>query len=721
MPRLHTDRDERRRVYLRARETSVVLDATSTGMPMILHWGSDLGDLDVEELAALASTSVPILAPSTIDHPVMATLLPEPSTGWPWTPGIEGHRSGTDFSTAFHLTEWDTVVGTGVAGGSARACLVDDSIGLELVIDVELTEEGLLRTRAGLTNCGASGDYTLDALALFLPVPGRADEILDFSGRHLRERAPQRHPLAVGVHRREGRRGRTGLDSTMLMCVGVTGFGFGHGEVWAVHTAWSGNHLSLTERTSLGHVMLGGGELLMPGEVVLAPGERYTSPWVVGSYSSHGLDDLSSRFHDFLRSRVGRPTTPRPVVMNTWEAVYFDHDLATLTRLADLGASVGVERFVLDDGWFRQRRSDSAGLGDWFVDETVWPDGLSPLVDHVRSLGMQFGIWVEPEMINMDSDVAREHPQWVMGTGYRLPPEGRHQQVIDLANPEAYQFVLERLDALLTENPIDYLKWDHNRDLVEAGHPLTRRAGVHDQTAAAYRLMDALKAGHPGLEIESCSSGGGRVDLEVLMHTDRIWTSDCIDPLERQSIQRWTSLLVPLEMLGAHVAAPRSHTTGRRHDLDFRAVTALFGHFGIEWDLTSATADELRQLAEWVCVYKRFRFLLHQGTLHRADHPDPAYWMHTVVSKDGTEALVAFVAMATGSASPPGRVCVPGLRPNLRYRITPVDPRDQGSALGAPSWWAQAPVVSGAVLGAVGIQGPALFPEHASVVHLVAV
>ena len=272
---------------------------------------------------------------------------------------------------------------------------------------------------------------------------------------------------------------------------------------------------------------------------------------------------------------------PRPVVLNTWEAVYFDHRLDRLTALADTAAELGVERFVLDDGWFRHRRDDTAGLGDWYVDEDVWPDGLHPLVNHVRGLGMEFGLWVEPEMVNPDSDLARAHPEWV-----REAPPWRNQQVLDIAQPDAYAYLLERLDALVSEYAIDFLKWDHNRDLV---------GGAHAQTLAAYRLLDELRERHPALEIESCSSGGSRVDLGILARTDRVWASDTNDALERQAIQRWTQLLLPPELVGSHVGPPRAHTTGRTHDLSFRVATALFGHFGIEWDINARDRRRARR------------------------------------------------------------------------------------------------------------------------------
>ena len=361
------------------------------------------------------------------------------------------------------------------------------------------------------------------------------------------------------------------------------------------------------------------------------------------------------------------------MVLNTWEAVYFDHRLERLTELAEVAARLGVERFVLDDGWFGSRRNDRAGLGDWHVAVDVWPEGLNPLISHVRKLGMEFGLWVEPEMVNPDSDLFRAHPDWVLsGSGRpgRLPEAWRNQQVLDLANPDCWAFIRDRLDALLADHDIAFLKWDHNRDLIEAGHG--GRPGVHAQTLAVYRLLDELRRRHPGVEIESCASGGGRVDLGILARTDRVWASDTNDALERQHIQRWTQLLVPPELVGSHVGPPRSHTTGRTHDLGFRVATALFGHFGIEWDIASASEEEQQALAEAIAVYKRLRPLLHGGQVVRADHPNPAAYLHGVVAPDRAEALFAYVQLTASAFETPGLARLPGLDPDRAYRVTPL-------------------------------------------------
>jgi len=355
---------------------------------------------------------------------------------------------------------------------------------------------------------------------------------------------------------------------------------------------------------------------------------------LVGSWSDAGLDGVSARIHDFLRRTTARRSAERKVLVDTWEAVYFDHDPDTLTDLARAAADVGVERFVLDDGWFRGRRDDRRGLGDWTVDADVWPDGLAPLIERVHGLGLDFGLWVEPEMVNVDSDLVRTHPDWVLRAHTALPAEWRNQQVLDLSVPGAFAHVRDALLALLADHDIAYLKWDHNRDLVDV-------PGSRAQTLAFYALVDELRAAHPALEIESCASGGGRIDLGVLARTDRVWPSDTIDAVERQRIQRWTMLVVPPEMTGAHLGGPVAHTTGRSHRLEFRAATALLGHFGIEWDLRTLSDDERAQVRAWVALHQRLRPVVAVGRLVRSDHPDPSAVVTGVVTPDAAEGWYA--------------------------------------------------------------------------------
>lgn len=683
-------------VHLTAGGVSLVLDCRDDALPAVVHWGAALGPLDTDALTALADADVAPVAPNEMDDPVRLSVLPEPHRGWSGRPGLAGHRDGADWSPAF------TVTSLAVTDTAVTADAEDTTAGLTVRVTIEMLGSGLVRARASVTNT-ADGVYTVDDLTLAMPIPSGAREILDFAGRWGKERTPQRRELVVGTHQREGRKGRTGTDAATVLTVGEPGFGFAHGQVWGVHTAWSGNHRHHAERLATGRQVIGGGELLLPGEVRLGTGATYEGPWV---YFAHGdgLDDQARRFHRWLRSRPQHPTTPRPMTINVWEAVYFDHDLARLVDLAERAAALGVERYVLDDGWFRGRRDDHAGLGDWYVDEDVWPDGLGPLVDRVRALGMEFGLWFEPEMVNEDSDLARAHPEWILQADGRLPARSRDQQVLNLAIPEAFDHVLERMTAIIGEYAVDAVKWDHNRDLVEAGFP-GGGAAVHEQTLAAYRLMATLGERFPSLEIESCSSGGGRVDLGVIEHTARVWVSDDIDPLERQQMHRWTQQLLPPELLGSHIASGRNHTTGRVHDLAFRAGTALVGHLGIEWDLAGATADESAALTEWIALYRELRPLLHGGDLVRSDEVDDARLVYGTVAPDRQQAVFFLASIGRSEVSGTGRVTFRDLDPDTSYRVDPVVIGD-GLDLVRPDWWSGPRVFSGRVLGTVGLQPP---------------
>ena len=698
-------------VTLRAAGVALLLGLPDDAMPFVIHWGKDVGAHDADSLRELSAHAQPPLATNGVDVPVVASLLPENAAGWTGTPGLAGHRAGHGWSTRFRPTTVEVIPGS-PQGGSVRARGVDLDADLTIAVLIEMLPSGLVRLSSELTNDGGE-PYTLDSLMLALPVPTRADVVFDMAGRWAKEKVPQQRAFTVGAHVREGRHGRTGADAATFLAAGTPDLDFGQGEAWGLHVAFSGNHRAIAERAFSGERLLLGGELLLPGEIQLAPGEAYTTPMLFAAYGA-GLDDVAARFHTYLRSRPSHPRSARPVVMNVWEAVYFDHDLPRLLQLADAAERVGVERFVLDDGWFGSRRDDTSGLGDWVIAQDVWGGGrFRALVDGVKQRGMQFGLWFEPEMVNVASDLATAHPEWLLQVPGRLPVDFRHQQVLDLTHPEAFAHVFQQIVTLVREYGIDYIKWDHNRDLIDAGSTRTGRAGVHAQTYATYRLLDAIRDACPGLEIESCSSGGARIDLEILDHTDRVWASDCIDARERQQIQRWTAQLLPPELVGSHVGADRAHTTRRRLDLDFRAATALFGHFGIEWDLTTATAEDLRTLTAWVAYYKDVRGLIHTGTTVRRALEGGDLWLHGAVSPERDRALYEVVLRERHVTWPLGRVRLPGLHPDREYRVTVGGP----GALPAydprvhPSWYRGGTVLTGAVLNEIGVHVPALDPD----------
>jgi alpha-galactosidase len=643
-------------------------------------------------------------------------LLGEHARGRYTRPHLRGQRSGgRDWSTKF------TCDAVEVVDGVLRLELADKAAGLAVLTEVESLPGGALRLRHTVTNVGPD-DYELEGLEVVVPAADNLVEVLDFTGRHERERNPQRHAVTDGLWLREARTGRPGLGSATMAVLGTTGFSTTYGEVVGVHVAWSGNSVLRIERDPATGTTIGGGELLLPGEGRLGPGESYSSPWVHVAAASDGLDGLAAAWHTHQRSLPSHPVD-QPVVLNVWEAVFFDHDLPRLEAIAERAARIGVERFVLDDGWFMARRDDTVGLGDWRVDPAVWPEGLTPLVDHVRAHGMQFGLWIEPEMVNPDSDLYREHPDWILSAGDRTPLLHRNQLVLDLSREEVRAHVFDQISDVLSSYPIDAVKWDHNRDLLEAGSGAIGGAPVvHRQTAGFYALLDDLREAHPAIEWESCASGGGRVDLGVIERVQRVWASDMTDAVARQQIQRWTTQLVAPEYVGAHVSSPTSHTTGRTLTLDFRAATALFGSFGIEWDLTQATDDDLDQLATWVERFKRFRPLLHSGRVVRPESADPTVLMHGVVAADRSEALVAHVQLDEPPHNRGVFVRVPGLDPDASYDVAwegPVEHRLVSMSSSLPQTGPTDGVpVTGRALGSRGFWVPRRKPETVTLVHL---
>jgi alpha-galactosidase len=326
--------------------------------------------------------------------------------------------------------------------------------------------------------------------------------------------------------------------------------------------------------------------------------------------------------------------------LNSWEACYFRHDESRILDLARAAAAIGAERFILDDGWFLGRNHDRAGLGDWVADPAKYPDGLKPLAQGVNALGLEFGLWVEPEMVNPDSDLYRTHPDWALHVPGAPQPTARNQLVLNLSLPEVEDYLFAALDTLLSDVPIAYLKWDHNRDLAPAG-------GL-GQVQGLYRLLARLRAAHPDVEIESCAGGGGRIDAGIAAFTHRFWTSDNLDAVSRATIQRGFQAFFPPELMGAHVGASPAHATGRRHTLGFRAGVALPGHFGVELDPDKLPETERAELAGWIAFHKQWRHLLHLQTLLMGEGPDGLLWQ---ASGDGN----GWVLFVTRIAPPQDR------------------------------------------------------------------
>lgn len=761
-------------IYAESRQSGVAFAVVILDheLPRIAHWGRPLKN--PETLLNAVAALKPQRVSGALDETPWPGVLPTQAEGWTGATRFVARCAGVELFCKF-------VVGDVRIDAENAALTVeaeDSEQGVALTWICELTASGLVRQRAVVRNTG-DGELAVDKVELGFALPSSATEVLTTTGHHLRERHPQRQTLGQERIERVSMVGRPDFDASLLLTVGVPGFGFERGEAYAIHTAWSGNSVLAVERNAYTQAQISGGEVLLGGEIVLngrskgdlrggmadvihsagsagsadddgsnngashgtasagrpsqggAPNafgeepdlDSYATPWIYGAYGD-GLNEIAQRFHALVRAQHPElAAKPRPVILNTWEAVYFEHDFDTLKALADKAKASGVERFVVDDGWFGARRDDTKALGDWQISPQVWPQGeksLKALADYVHGLGMEFGLWFEPEMISPDSDTARAHPDWILKpTVDRLPMQGRSQQVIDLTNPAACGYVFGSMDALVGELGIDYIKWDHNKLVTEAVSPRSGRPAVHAQTLAVYGIFRDLRRRHAGLEIESCSSGGGRIDLGILEFASRVWVSDCVDPVERATIQRYTSLLVPPEMMGEHVGASPAHSTLRATSQELRMAMAFFGHMGIEWNLLKQSPESLAALGSWVEAFKAHRADFASGLVVHNDSPDPAVQLDGVVSADGSRAVYRFTQRTTSATYPAAPVHLPGLDVDAVYRVRPLAVnRELGSdvtnAQSPSGWWnADGVTLDGRALRTYGLRVPSLHPAQA--------
>ncbi|WP_418969624.1 alpha-galactosidase [Alloscardovia omnicolens] len=569
-------------IVLRRDGVEVVLKSPDNEMPQIVRWGKDYGvSYNDEELCALDAMTLKDTPPNKPDSAWRPSLLPQGNEGWAGRPGIEIFRG-----SEAQFVHWSSVKTSVNSEHSSLTVTAYDSVRLvEVTMHIELQAGGLLTVYHTVSNRAAETDnrepLTVNFLDVTVPVVKDVDTLTHFTGRWPLEKQPQSIPLPVGSTTYGCRKGKTGHESSWMLILSDGEPKAQTGTVYGCHLAWSGNQTYRVDAMPAHEPVMGAGELLGPAEIQLAAGQSYETPRVCFSWSDQGLDGMAARFHQWLRDMPHRATTLRPFTLNTWEAVYFNHDEETLLKLADRAASVGVERFVLDDGWFIARRDDTKGLGDWQVDYGVWPRGLNNLAQHVHTLGMQFGLWFEPEMICLDSNVARAHPEWILADADSVPCREdlsyRNQYVLDLAHPEAFEYVRSQMAALIQELGIDYIKWDHNREVTEPMHK--GRYGLHEQTHACYKLFDALKQEFSGLEIESCASGGARTDAGIMAHADRVWGSDTNDPRDRIDIQRWTELVLPPELIGAHIRTISSAYDVALHRTQLSCCNFPYGMF----------------------------------------------------------------------------------------------------------------------------------------------
>ncbi len=575
---------------------------------------------------------------------------------------------------AFHGgSEWETLV---VFLTDAAA-----QVTVELYYGV-LAEQDLITRAVRVVNRGAEAVRLCQCASLCLDLSRGGLDLVTFNGAHTKERSPARTHMAPGVQSVGSVRGTSSHQHNPFVILCEQDAGEDHGDCWGAMLLYSGNFQAAAEESPFEITRLVMGIHPYHFTWTLAPGESFTAPEAAMVFSGEGFGEMSRRFHRAIQAHLIRDPYQwerRPVLINNWEATLFDFNAEKLLDIARAAAPLGIELFVMDDGWFGARDSDYAGLGDWVVNEKKLPGGLTALCKELTALGMKFGIWIEPEMINEDSDLYRAHPDWAMRIPGRDPARCRSQLALDFSRQEVRDHVYSQIKAVLSSAPVSYVKWDMNRSITDvwsAALPAERQGEVyHRYVLGIYEMLDRMLSDFPGLFIEGCTGGGGRFDGGMLYYTPQIWCSDNTDAIDRLRIQYGTSFCYPPSTMGAHVSAVPNADTDRSTPLETRGVVAMSGTFGYEMDLSKTTPEERAVMKRQVEDYKALAHLVQRGDYYRLTDPfaNGPYtaWAH--VSPDRREALVSLVFGTAHSAAPFRSLRLKGLDPDLRYRVNGQD------------------------------------------------
>ncbi|WP_376878326.1 alpha-galactosidase [Albirhodobacter sp. R86504] len=668
---------------------SLVLVGENGDLPQIIYWGARLRG---EDLAALARAHRMDVTGGMLDENPPLSICPEAARSFSGQAGLKARALEGDL-----IRPRFKFVSAQEGDNSLALTYADGGLRYTATFAIH-PQTHIITAQASISS---DAPIYLDWLAApVFPAPQLSDEMFDFAGRWIGEFQMQPHPWRAGILARDNRTGRTGHEHFPAILLPARGATNCAGEVWALHYGWSGGHAMLAEELPDGRRQIQFGHA---PQTEPAPITAFDTAPIYAVFSDHGFNGCATAYQRHLRDEIvtwPHPDRPRPVHYNCWEAVYFNHSLPELKDIATRAADLGAERFVLDDGWFGRRDDDTTSLGDWAIDPRKYPDGLGPLIDHIHTLKMTFGIWFEPEMVNPDSDIYRAHPDWALGATDQIL--GRQQMVFDMSNAQVREYLYGQIAAVLTAYDIDYIKWDHNRVLPHADA---------SQARGTYALLDRLRADFPRVEIESCSSGGGRIDFGIMARTQRVWLSDSNDALERLRIQHNAALFLPMAVTGSHVGPRHCHTSGRVIGIEMRAWVAAARHMGFEMDpreLTDHEAGVLRDVTAW---WKANRDWMRRADILRLDSADPAVIAEQQLAQDGGR-FVVFAGKADTSAQIlPRPLRLTALEADARYRIRL---RNKGDAIGlsrgAPLLKSDDMVVTGQYLMRQGINLPWSFP-----------
>ncbi len=595
-------------------------------------------------------------------------------------PAFHGHYGdGSAISKFFYhshriFTGKSRLSGLPATYGAPEECetleidLLDELTGLAAVLSYSIFPEKDVLTRSVRVENRGEKDCTIEAAAsCSLDVPGCEYQVIHLPGAWARERQITRTDLSGSIVL-DSKRGASSHNQNPFFALVSPETTETFGEAMGFCLVYSGNFSAKigVEQFGTTRVQMG----LNPFDISwkLTPGEFFQTPEVIMVYSDQGLGEMTRRFHGIIRKNLCRGKyrdAVRPVLINNWEATYFDFDEQKIMNIAAKARELGVELMVLDDGWFGKRNSDDCSLGDWTVNTEKLPGGLLGLAEKINGLGMKFGLWFEPEMVSPDSDLYRQHPDWCIHTEGRPRTEGRRQLILDYARPEVCDYILHTLSEILRENPIVYVKWDMNRNMTEVAY-----AGqTHRYMLGLYSVLETLTEEFPDVLFESCSGGGGRFDAGMLYYMPQTWTSDDTDAVERLYIQEGTSLVYPLSTMGAHVSAVPNHQVGRVTPLAFRGAVAMMGRYGLELDLEKLREEELTEISRQIAFYQDYQQVIHQGELYRLASPyHQRFAAYEIVSEDSHTVLVFFYNVKGRPNVAPRQLRLQGLLPDARYR-----------------------------------------------------
>ncbi|WP_159886758.1 alpha-galactosidase [Paenibacillus puerhi] len=554
--------------------------------------------------------------------------------------------------------------------------LSDPAAGLQAVLSYTVYRELDVITRSvQYVNIGERPLRLTRALSMGIDFPHAGFDALYLSGTWARERHIVRKPLAAGATVIESRRGASSHSLNPFLALLSKDADEEHGETYGFSLVYSGGFQAQAEVDPYGTTRVVMGIQSFDFEWLLQRGERFQAPEAVLVYSSEGIGAMSRTYHRLYRTRLCRGVhrdRTRPVLVNNWEATYFDFTADKIVSIAEAGKELGMELLVLDDGWFGKRDNDKSSLGDWFVDKRKLPQGLEDLVERVRGFGLQFGLWFEPEMVSPDSELYRRHPDWCLHVPDRRRTTARHQLILDYSRSDVREYIIGVLSQVLSSCPITYVKWDMNRNMTEIGSaslpPERQSETAHRYMLGLYEVMERLTASFPHILFESCSGGGGRFDPGMLYYMPQVWTSDDTDAVERLKIQYGTSIVYPISTMGAHVSAVPNHQVHRVTSLEMRGHAAMSGNFGYELDLTAFNEEEKRLVKAQIELYKELRPLIQFGQFYRLLSPfegNETAWLF--VSDDSSEALVAYFQVLAEPNPPNRKLKLRGLLPERDY------------------------------------------------------